>query len=488
MKNKNNLAIFTLILSQFLLAPLTYAQVSADPTMQNLENISPTPNIPHSTPQEISTPNVTSDTTTQPEVLGLQTPAVPPIITAIKNAKVLLSSVTLNHALSPVYKKNTKTLLRYNLGDKDIALAILDPATNNTIVTMGRLNGKKMVFPDPAVDVKLTKFNGVNSKFQVNVPANGTVVALKYLLSKTESGSRAAIERGLSEALYVPSSPALGQPDVIAYGQKYLDSIIAKVVKDLYGLPSQAIPGVTVTEAIPPAMIKSLVYAEHTDTGSVMNGNAQGALDSLNIIFATNEGDAYKYSVSNDGFASRGIAQFVKSTYDSLVNRHPEAFLMQDYVLGMEDHQNSIKAMYLLLDDYAGAVRVKAADGFVASRVFDYGAASYNAGTSRVAAAVKNYGSNWSADRSGQINALQGQVTSYKRQVTSLKAQIKKTSDAKAKASLQSQLATANANLAASTDELSTMQASTLRNATVNYLTKIYKVIQYFNEQHLAMN
>ena len=132
----------------------------------------------------------------------------------------------------------------------------------------------------------------------------------------------------------------------------------------------------------------------------------------MNILLALNGPDTYKYSVSNDGYASRGIAQFVKSTYDSLVKRHPEAFLNPDYVAGMQDHVNSIKAMYLLLDDYAGDVRIKAAQGFVASRVFDYGAASYNGGTTRVAKAVNAFGDSWNEDKSGQINALSAQVTS----------------------------------------------------------------------------
>jgi hypothetical protein len=425
---------------------------------------------------------------TQGSVLGLQAPPIPPIIASINSAKAQLANVTLNHELIPVYKKNSKKILRYNIGDKDIALAILDPATNNTVITIGRLNGKSMIFPDPAVNVQLTSFNGVNSQFQVNQPANGVVVALKYLISETDSGSKAAIERGLSQVVYVPSSPALDSPQVVAYGQNYLDGVIAKVATDLYGLPSHAIPGETITQAIPPAMIKSLIYAEHTDTSEVLNGNAQEALDNLNIIFATNQGDAYKYSVSNDGFASRGIAQFVKSTYESLVQRHPEAFLNPDYVAAMADHETSIKAMYLLLDDYAGDVRIKAANGFASGHVFEYAAASYNGGTTRVADAVNTFGEAWNLDHSGQINALTSQVTNDKSQVTGLKAKIKKTSDKKQKSSLQSQLATAQTQLASDSSQLNTIQSASLRSGTVNYLNKIYAVIQDLNGEQLAMN
>ena len=474
MDTKQKLFVFLLIFASFS-ASKAFADDSTTTATSTLPTIATT------------TAALLTATTTTGSVLGLTTPSVPPIIAAINSAKAQLAGVSLNHQLLPVYKKNTKKLLRYNLGDKDIALAILDPSTNNTIITMGRLSGKSMVFPDPAVNVKLTSFNGVNSKFQVNMPAGGIVVALKYLISGTASGSKAAIEKGLSQVVYVPSSPALGSPDVIAYGQTYLDSVIAKVVKDLYGLPSQAVAGETITEAIPPAMIKSLIYAEHTDTGQVLNGNAQDALNSLNIIFATNQGDAYKYSVSNDGYSSRGIAQFLSGTYLGLVQRHPEAFLNPDYIAGMQDHENSIKAMYLLLDDDAGAVRAEAPNNFVASRAFEYGAASYNAGSARVVKAVKTFGDNWNQDRSGQVNALQAQVSSFTSQVKSLKAQIKKAS-AKIKSSLQSQLATAQANLSSASTQLSQIKTGTLTNTTINYLSKIYKVVPFFNQQQLAMN
>ncbi len=434
-----------------------------------------------------STPETTTITTTAsstlPQILGLQTPNTPPIIATVKDAKIKLASITLNHALIPVYKnvknsarggsasggkKTEKTITSYKLGDKDIALAIHDPNTNQTILTVGRLNGKKMIFPDPALDVKLITFNGVNSKFQVNSPANGQIVALKYLISPKESGSKKVIEQSLYEATYVPYSQSFNDPAVLAYGSDYLNGIISKVAQDLQNIPSKSVPGKTITEAITPALIKSLVYAEHTDTNKVLKSpDIKSTIDQLNIIFALNEGDAYKYSVSTAD--ARGIAQFISSTYASLVKNHADANLIPDFVTGMSDHENSIKAMYLLLDDYAGTVRVKAQMGFTEGRVFEYGAASYNGGTSRVAKAVNLFGDTWDQDRSGQVSATQSAIIN-------LKYKIKKTVDKKTKTSLQTQLAEENTKLA-------NLQSGTLRNETVNYLKKIYKVIRYFNSK-----
>ncbi len=442
------------------------------------------------TPANISiTQNASS---TAGSVLGLKTPLIPPIIGQIKEAKIKLSAITLNHALVPVYKsvkdkktgKTAKIISKYNLGDKDIALAILDPETKNITATVGRLQGKTMVFEDPAVDVKLTRFNGVNSQFQINRPADGVVIALKYLISKTESGSKKTIERDLSEAVYVPYSDDVKSPDVIVYGGNYLNNLINNVTLQLQNIPSQSIPGKDITEAIPPAMIKALIYAEHTDTATVLYGdNTQNTIDQLNILLALNEGDAYKYSVSNAG--ARGIAQFIPSTYQALVKRHPEAGLTTDFVAGMSDHLNAIKAMYLLLDDYAGTVRVKATDGFVESRVFDYGAASYNGGTARVTKAVNLYGNRWNEDRSDQINATQGIINSLNPQIKSLKSKVKNATYKKTKATLQAQLSAAQSRLATAKSELAALKAATLKNETINYLLKIYKVIQYFNDQQV---
>lgn len=424
----------------------------------------------------------TSTLITIPETTGLETPQVPKLIQQINEAKAQLNNLKLEFNLSPVYKKNTSKLLRYELTSKDIALAILNPQTGSISIVVGTQKGKKMTFNSPDAKVTLTFFNGVNSRFKVESPEGGIILALKYLITPKESGSKVAIEEAMYEAIYVPSSSNLNDPEVLKYGAKYLDDLLNNVAKELYGLPSQSVPGITITEAIPPAMIKSLIYAEHTDTAAILNGRTQSAIDQLNILLATNGGDTYKYSVSSAG--ARGIAQFMPGTYGGLVKRHPEAFLIEDFVAGMSDHKNSIKAMYLLLDDYAGTVRVKSKAGFVSSRVFEYGAASYNGGTTRVIRAVDFFGDDWSDDSVNQKNIIQTQVDAINQHIKELKSAISSTKDKTLKADLQTQLKTSQDNLANEKAKLSKISSATLRNETVNYLKKIYKVIQHFNEQH----
>lgn len=416
---------------------------------------------------------------------GSATAVEPAIITKIREAKNLLGTVDLNHQLAATYKvaKKKKVLTGYKLQSKDVVLAVLDPATNQISLVKGTQSGKKMSFSDPNVNVQLVTFNGVNSRYQVNSPAGGVVVAVKYLLSNAELGGQQNIENGLEPVVYVPYSANLGSPEVYAYGANYLTNIINSVAQDLQGIQSASIPGKTVVEAIPPSMIKALIYAEHTSYAPSNPNDAQNSFNQLNVLFAANEGDTYKYSVSNDGYYSRGISQFIEPTYESLVQRHPEAGLIADYKTAMEDHRNSIKAMYLLIDDYAGAVRVKAPDGFTSGRVFDYGAAAYNGGTTRVAKAVENFGDNWNTDLNAQVSGLKNQAVSLNSKIKSLKAKIKKTKETAAKAQMQSDLASAQSQVSSVNDQISKIQSSTLRSGTINYLNKIYGVIQYFNGQ-----
>lgn len=413
---------------------------------------------------------------------------IPTIIVQIQNAKNILASTALDHVLAPVYKnvknsktkKTTKVISSYSLIKKEIALAVLDPQTQQTSIVKGWQSGKNMTFNNPDFDISLVSFNGVNSKFQINKPNGGTVLALKYLISKIEKGTKTSIENSLSEAVYVPYSINLNKPEIALYGENYISGIIKNVAEDIKNLPSQSVSGKTIPQAINPSLIRALVYAEHTDTSVISRGNVNETINQLNILFATNLGDAYKYSVSSAG--ARGIAQFMPATYNSLVNRHPEASLISDFVSGMNDHYNSIKAMYLLLDDYAGAVRVKAQNGFAEGQVFDYGAASYNGGVARVTKAINTFGQDWNKDQSNLLTSLQSQASSLKSQVSGIKNKIKNTSDKKTKNALLSQLNSTNSQLASANSQIQNIKSGALRNETVNYLQKIYKVIPVFND------
>lgn len=141
-----------------------------------------------------------STATSTPQVLGLQAPAIPPLVIKIQRAKNLLAPIKLKYNIVPIYKNKTtgkgkakktvKVLSGYSLQSKDIILEIYDPATDNFKTITGTQTATSMSFPNSDVDVQLTRFNGVNSKFTVSRPAGGFVMALKYLISPVEAGAK----------------------------------------------------------------------------------------------------------------------------------------------------------------------------------------------------------------------------------------------------------------------------------------------------------
>lgn len=430
---------------------------------------------PHISLADTATTTQTSITAPgEPTVLGLQTPEIPSLIAKIKEAKELLTPVKANYQLKPVYKG--KKIVSYSVGLRDLFVAILDPATGEIKITGAMQNGKTFFFPDKNFDIKLVRFNGVNSRFQVNSPKGGQVIALKYLITPVESGSKASIEGALYEALYTPYTPFLDQPEVIAYGGKYLDKMIADVAEHLHNYPSVSNSGKTILEAIDPSLIKALVLAEHTDSGELLNTtDPAGVINRVKVLFATNEGDTYRYSGSSAG--ALGISQFISSTYLGLVKRHPNANLINDFKLGMADHVNSIKATYILLDDYIQSVQARASQGFIPGQSFDYGVAAYNAGVVRIARAINSFGSNWNSDPATLLSVKQGDVASLAATVESLRQKTLATKNTTERAALQKELDAMRVTLADSKKELANIQSATLKDETRGYLQKIYKVI-----------
>jgi hypothetical protein len=408
----------------------------------------------------------------------------------MKQAKLLLDGVKLNYGLTPHYKTvaqprkkpGTKQVLTgYSVDVKDIALAILNPATGEIKITTAMQRGSEFEFPDTSVHIQKVRFNGVNTRFDVVEPDTHKVLAIKYLITPLESGSKTQIENALYPAVYVPYSPDLVTPEVSQYGAQYLDSVITQAAQQLQNTPSVSSPGQTIPTAIGPQLVRALLYAEHMDTSEFLNNpKTTELIDKINVLLAGNESDTWKYSVSSAGAA--GISQFIPSTYASLVKRHPDAGLLPDFVTGMRNHINAVKATYLLLDDYIAAVKTQAGNAFLTAHAFDYGVAAYNGGTSRVAKSAIAYGPLWSQDHSADIAPLQDKVNRQTAVVNALKNQIKKTKKKADKNKLQLVLNKEQAALANAQAQLNTTQASILRGETVNYVMKIDKLIQIFND------
>lgn len=404
------------------------------------------------------------------------------LLEKVAQAKQLLEPIKLNYALTAQYKtvKKKKTLSHYTLTVKDLAVAVFDPATGSILTTSAMQRGSEFEFPDKNVDIKKIRFNGVNTRFQVNKPSGGLVVALKYLITPVESGSKAAIEQAMYPALYTPYSPELTGIETSSAGDAYLTSVIQSAAAALAAKQSVSVPGKTIPEAIKPELVRALLYAEHMDTTEFLNtSNTQSLIDKVNVLLATNKGDTWKYSVSSAGAA--GISQFIPSTYASLVKRHADVALIPDFVAGMRDHVNAVKATFILLDDYIKAVQDRAPEYFLSGHAFDYGVAAYNGGPARVALAAKQFGTAWYEDQSARLAPFDEQIALQTKVVQGLQSQIKKTKVKAQKTKLQATLNSEQRKLEQAKAERAALDKAVLRNETVNYVLKIHRLVQVFN-------
>ncbi len=416
------------------------------------------------------------------------------LVQKIDEARKLLEPVKLNYSISPQYKTVTKTVKKkktttkvlsgYKLDAKDLALAILDPATNQIRITAAIQRDTSFEFPDKNFAITKIRFNGVNTRFSVQTPANGKVVALKYLISPVETGSKAAIENALYDGIYTPYSPELLDDGVSQAGNTYLSSVITAATTALQNKNSVSVPGKSIPEAIKPELVRALLYAEHMDTTEFLNTtDTEQLIKKVNILLGSNKGETWKYSVSSAGAA--GISQFIPSTYASLVKRHPDAQLIPNFVTGMRDHTNAVKATFILLDDYIKAVQDRAPEYFLSGHAFDYGVAAYNGGPARVANAARQFGTAWYEDNSDKLSPLNGKIALQNTVVNSLKTKLKKTTGKTQKAAVQKTLSAEQATLNSLTAERDSLDRAILRNETVNYVLKIHRLVQVFNSNPL---
>lgn len=421
----------------------------------------------------IATTTSVNLSTTTPST-GLLT--TPKLVTQIEAAKRLLENETSNLQV----KKITKTVKKkkqtsYILGTKDFYAAVLDEGTDQITIAKGTQNGNKITFPGQ--NISQIGFNGVNTRLEAG--QGRKVLAIKYLITPVESsGNASSIKNSAYEAIYTPWNPKFVSDEVSAFGANYLENVLTQAVNEISTLPSKSIPGQTITNAVKPQLVKSLIYAEHLDTAGNDLESTKQQIAKVNTLFATNEQDTYNYSGSSAG--AFGLAQFIEPTYKSLVSRNPEANLIPNFKQGMQDHKNAIKAMYLLLDDYIAAVRVASGDNFIPGHAFDYGAASYNGGVVRIARAAKQYGPQWFETTVPNFGGIDQDIMASQKELATQTANLKKATKQE-KSQIQAQINTLKSKIESLKKERTTIENSTLRAETIGYIKKMHRVIQILN-------
>jgi hypothetical protein len=140
-----------------------------------------------------------------------------------------------------------------------------------------------------------------------------------------------------------------------------------------------------------------LCTVEHTDHIRFYSENKKALFDEIFSLYALNELDTYKHSVSFAG--AGGMIQMIPSTYQMIRRMHPGVGLNPDFVVGMRNHGNALEAMLLyVLDTWkllASNSEVTAALNSGIATQTELMAAGYNSNPAKLGAYIRRGGRGW---------------------------------------------------------------------------------------------
>lgn len=398
--------------------------------------------------------------------------AKPSMVAAVAAAQALLHSTLDARKTKP--KIVTSTNIPFN-----VTLAVWNRDTGTTTLVDGIRTGSRFALKTPfAYPVSVSYVNGVNTSYALPPDSHDVVVGV-ITPTITQIASKHRRKRyQVSDIVYVPYSNDFYTPEMLSAGSDYLSFLIKQAYDDLRarGIRSHAYPDKLVVDVIDPYLVKSIAIIEHAHTQLFQKDDPEGAVGSFLITLATNKDDAFDQSVSTAG--ARGLVQFIPSTYKLIVNGRKDLGLIPDFVQGMGDHKNAVKAQVALLDDDLAAMpdSIKAQYATQPGKVAEYLAAAYNGGDVRVRRALAMWGEDaWSVSRVGEINSLNTKAVRLRSDVAVLKKRVARAKKKDAPA-LRAQLAKASSERSQVVARLSTLKDASLREETVLYVVKLRKV------------
>ena len=285
-----------------------------------------------------------------------------------------------------------RTLQTQNFSTSAVQLA----AFNSTTGQMNVLSIEKASFLTKGGDYQMVSNLGANLRVRI-VRANGVNTSVIVSDAATRRALyplmvRYPIEKSgnVQPAYYVSAHPALVSEELAASGKTYVSSMLNQAAQSL------AADGIH----IPADLIEvasHLVIVEHTDHKRFREEDRAEIYPEVLSLYALNRGDTYRYSVSSAG--AGGMIQMIPRTYAAIREQHPNVTLEPDFVSGMQNHANALKAMLLYIDDtwrfLQSQDEVKQALSSGTATKIELLAAGYNSNPYRLPKYLANGGSGW---------------------------------------------------------------------------------------------
>lgn len=293
--------------------------------------MSPQPRVPASiTPQSFPLP-VASPTVAVP-VMPLAHPLpMSKIHARITEAERLLKSRPVQTSMTPAALQT-------------VTLAVLDPDSSQILQLplpkeIFLSKGSEAALPSASgsmLQVRILRANGVNTAVVVTDATGRQLVPLVVEYPIERNGTFHEM------AYYTSAHPALLSLEVTKTGETYVRTMLDLAAKRLHD------KGVTIQPALID-MAERLCIVEHVDHTRFRLENRLALFNEIFSLYALNELDTYRYSVSTAG--AGGMVQMIPSTYQMLRREHPGVGLNPDFVYGMRNHGNALEAMLLYIQD-----------------------------------------------------------------------------------------------------------------------------------------
>ena len=234
------------------------------------------------------------------------------------------------------------------------------------------------------LNIRILRANGVNTAVAIFDPQGQSLVPLVV---------QYPIERGgmfREMAYYTSVHPALFSPELARSGQVYVRTMLDLAVKRLRERGKFISPQIV-------DVAERLCLVEHVDHDRFRNENRLALYQEIYSLFALNQLETYRYSVSSAG--AGGMVQMIPWAYNLMKARHPGVGLIPDFVVGMRTHSNALQAMLLYMqdtwndlsanEDVQYALRAKLATQT------ELLAAGYNSNAARLPLYIRRGGASW---------------------------------------------------------------------------------------------
>jgi hypothetical protein len=273
-----------------------------------------------------------------------------------------------------------------------VTLAALDRHTSKTHL----VSFSKQTFLTKGAELTMTSSLGTPLTIRV-VRANGVNTALTVFTNTGESLVPLLVEYPIERngsfkemAYYTSAHPALLSKDLVNSGQTYVRNMIDLAVKRLKER------GVAISPEIV-NVAERLCLVEHIDHDRFRNENRLALYEEIYSLYALNELDTYRYSVSSAG--AGGMVQMIPWAYNLERQRHPGVAMIPDFVTAMRTHANALQAMLLYMQDTWNELSanedVKYALNAKLATVPELLAAGYNSNAAKLPGYIRRGGADW---------------------------------------------------------------------------------------------